>query len=472
MGAIKSSKPNTKAKILTGITICAILAITAPLLKGDVGGQPQIHNVTVAGIILKELSPEQARLELQKQAVTLQSQPVQVDVCDTTGKRLWGRVYTRQELGYKLDVPATVQSAIEASNPQGLWQKILLAYSHRSGVAMESKYISDTQIARAVAKRIGKLVNRPPVDAKITGISAGTIVSTPEQTGYHVPDTAGPELHTAALQGLPRVVIQCEEEPAKITQASLRFTPVVLASATTKYSSRKVARTKNVVMAANNMNNTVVVPGAEFSYNKAVGPRSLEEGFVEALIFVKGKVVPGAGGGVCQVSTTLFQALLKTGLEIKERHPHSLPVTYAKPGLDATVSYGAIDLRFLNNYDKPVIVHSRASGGLMTVTLLGDASCKGQYKVVQEGLKVTKLPAKVVYSNKLPAGKRVVENKSVTGYRVTTYRVKLEGGKEIERKLIDHDVYRPQSKVVVEGTAKAQPSANPTTGSAPQEPGI
>ncbi len=472
MGAIKSSKPNTKAKILTGITICAILAIAAPLLMGDVSGQPQVHNVTVGGISLKQLSPEQARTELQKLAVKLQSQPVQVDVCDTTGKRLWGRSYTRQELGYKLDVPATLQAAIDASNPEGLWQKILIAYSRRSGVAIESKYTSDTQLAREVAKRIGKLLNRPPVDAKITGFSAGTIVSTLEQTGYHVPDTAGPELHTAALQGLQRVVIQCEEEPAKVTQASLRFTAVTLASAVTKYSSRKVARTKNVVMAAKNMNNAVVMPGAEFSYNKTVGPRSLKEGFVEALIFVKGKVVPGAGGGVCQVSTTLFQALLKTGLEIKERHPHSLPVTYAKPGMDATVSYGAIDLRFVNNYDKPVIVQSSASGGLMTVNLLGDASCKGQYKVVQEGLKVMKLPSKVVYTNKMPAGKRVVENKSVTGYRVTTYRVKVQDGKEVERKLIDRDVYRPQSRVVVEGTAKAPQPEPPTVVPEPQEPGI
>lgn len=472
MGAIKSSKPNTKAKILTGITICAILAITAPLLKGDAGNQPQLHNVTVAGVSLKELSADQANVELKKLAISLQSQPIQVDVCDTTGKRLWGRSYTRAELGYRLDIDGTLKEAVDASNPSGLWQRLVSAYTRSSGVNVDAKYLGDSQLAREVAKRIAKLVNCPPVDAQITGFSAGRIISNPEQTGYRVPDKSGPELYQASLQGLSRVVIQCEEEQAKVTQASLQFTPVVLASATTHYSERKVARTKNVVMAAKNMNNTVVMPGTEFSYNKAVGPRSLKEGFVEALIFVKGKVVPGAGGGVCQVSTTLFQAILKTGLEIKERHPHSLPVTYAKPGLDATVSYGAIDLRFYNQFEKPVIVQTSAGRGTMTVTILGDASCKGYYKAVQEGLHVSRLPAKVMYSNKMPVGKRVVENKSVTGYRVTTYRVKLEDGKEVKRELIDHDVYRPQSKVVVEGTAKAVEPEKPVDSPTPQEPGI
>ncbi len=466
MGATSSSKIKKMAKVLTGITIFAVLAVAAPLLKGSSGDVQHVHNITIAGIAMQDKSVDQAKAALIQIASTLESQPVQVDVTDTTGKRLWGRSYTRQELGYKLDVDTTLNNAIEESNPTSLWQKLVNAFSHKKGIRVNTAYKSDPSAARAVAKRIAKLINRPAKDAQIIGVSGGVIKSLPEQTGYRIPDDAGPALLTAALQGTANIVIQCEVEPAKVTQANLRFTPVVLASATTHYNPGKVNRTKNVVMAAKNINNSVVPPHGEFSYNKVVGPRSVEEGFVEAIIFVKGKAVPGAGGGVCQVSTTLFQAVMKTGLVIKERHPHSMPVTYAKPGLDATVSYGAIDFRFENPFDKPVIIQSAAKGSRMTVTILGDASYKGEWKAVQEGYKPIHLPDKVVLSNKLPAGKRVVQSKAVSGYQVTTYRVKMENGQEVGRELIDRDRIRAQARVVVKGTGaapQAKPSADPST---------
>lgn len=117
-------------------------------------------------------------------------------------------------------------------------------------------------------------------------------------------------------------------------------------------------RTINLKLAAAAINGQVIQPGKTFSFNKTVGPRTKERGYLEATIFVGGKKEQGLGGGICQVSSTLYNAVLASKLKIVERHTHSLPVTYVPTGKDATVSYGYLDFRFQNNKTYPVKIQA------------------------------------------------------------------------------------------------------------------
>lgn len=117
-------------------------------------------------------------------------------------------------------------------------------------------------------------------------------------------------------------------------------------------------RTINLKLAAAAINGQIIQPGKTFSFNKTVGPRTKERGYLEATIFVGGKKEQGLGGGICQVSSTLYNAVLNSKLKVVERHTHSLPVTYVPTGKDATVSYGYLDFRFQNNQKYPIKIQA------------------------------------------------------------------------------------------------------------------
>ncbi len=144
----------------------------------------------------------------------------------------------------------------------------------------------------------------------------------------------------------------------------------VLGSFTTEFTIKPVARAHNISLAVGSINNFVIKSGEEFSFNRAVGPTTKENGYKEAKIFIRGKEEKGYGGGVCQVSSTLFNACDFAGLEILERHDHSKEVTYVKPGRDAATSDGGIDFRFVNNKDYPVKICAEVKSGKVTVKVL------------------------------------------------------------------------------------------------------
>lgn len=131
----------------------------------------------------------------------------------------------------------------------------------------------------------------------------------------------------------------------------------------------KIPREINLQLACQFINGTVLQPGQLFSYNAVVGPRSTERGFQVAPIYSGGKVASGVGGGICQISSTLYVAMMIAGIPATEHHFHSLPVHYLKSNLDATVSWGTADLKFINPYDYPIVITAAAVDGVATVAI-------------------------------------------------------------------------------------------------------
>ena len=146
--------------------------------------------------------------------------------------------------------------------------------------------------------------------------------------------------------------------------------PVTLLSeAITSFDPKNLNRSQNLLLAASALHGLVIEPGEEFSFNRAVGKRSAARGYRIAIVFEDGKQVPGLGGGVCQVSSTVYQAALKADMTITERHPHSLPVAYAKAGSDATVAWGSKDLRWRNDTKSPVQLVCNIKEGRLLVQI-------------------------------------------------------------------------------------------------------
>lgn len=158
-------------------------------------------------------------------------------------------------------------------------------------------------------------------------------------------------------------VSSSEAAPAPVQQAG------AIGTCTTSYESN-VPRATNVQLAAQRINGVVVQPGASFSFSNTILARTSENGYVTAPIFISGKKGMGTGGGVCQVSSTLYAAMVYAGLPATERHAHSLPVDYLPAGLDATIAGNYLDLKFTNTFSQPLLIQASADGGTLTVSLV------------------------------------------------------------------------------------------------------
>lgn len=162
---------------------------------------------------------------------------------------------------------------------------------------------------------------------------------------------------------LPLEVKESQYSPEEVPHLS----EVVLASYTTYFDSGVTGRAKNIELSAAAINNVILGVGDVFSYNEIVGPRTVETGYQKAMEIVNKELVEGIGGGVCQTSSTLFNAVDKVGVDYIEWHHHSISIGYVPAGRDATVSYGGLDFRFQNPHGVPLLIKAHVNGGSITV---------------------------------------------------------------------------------------------------------
>ncbi len=233
---------------------------------------------------------------------------------------------------------------------------------------------------------------------------------------------------------------------------------VVIGQCTTTLDDTQVGRRANVALAARVIDGVVVEPGAEFSFNRVVGERTTEAGYVDARVIVDGRNQPGLAGGICQVSSTLYNAALLAGMEITERHAHSRPVPYLPPGRDATVAYGSLDLRFTNPLDFPVTVRAglEGSGAELSVAIEaaeGSGAHASGIRLVSEIVEVIEpRPAGEPGPTGRPiAGAPMAKGQVVDtgqpGYRVRVWAEWEDSTSTRHRELVSYDFYEPVSAV-------------------------
>ncbi len=226
----------------------------------------------------------------------------------------------------------------------------------------------------------------------------------------------------------------------------------------TSYTTSTDERKHNIALAAKSIDGAFVDVGGEFSFNYTVGARTEKRGYKSAKIIVNGKFVDGVGGGVCQVSTTLYNAVLLADLQILEFHPHSLPVSYVAPSFDAMVNSGSADLRFKNNTDNPVIIHAVADGTKLTVKIIGEPMT---VRLVRKSMVIEKVSPpepEIITDEKgeypeLYQGERLTLCYGKDGVKSEGYIVAYKGDKEIYSKRVRKDYYKALRGVVVEGLA-------------------
>lgn len=226
----------------------------------------------------------------------------------------------------------------------------------------------------------------------------------------------------------------------------------------TSYPASTEERKHNIKTATASLDKTFVDVGGEFSFNRTVGERSETRGYKKAKIISRGRFEEGFGGGVCQVSTTLYNAVLLAGLKVTEYHPHSLPVSYIAPSFDAMVSFGSADFKFYNDTFNPIIIKVYADNSIIKIQIYGEPMVE---KYVRQSRITEEIPCgayELLIDNKrefpeLDKGERKVLCYGRNGYKSEGILIKLINGKPVASKLLRTDKYDPIKTVIIEGTS-------------------
>ena len=248
------------------------------------------------------------------------------------------------------------------------------------------------------------------------------------------------------------------------TKEELAKVKDLLGSYTTNYSTSSAGRCANISVAAGKINGTVLYPGESFSVYSKVAPFTAANGYHLAGSYSNGQTVQTYGGGICQVSTTLYNAVLRAELNVTERLNHSMTVHYVPLSADAAISGTDKDLKFTNNLDHPIYIQGTAGGSSITFTIYGKEYRASNRKVeyVSQTLSVRGPSEKVIKDNTMEEGKRVVESNGRTGYTARLWKVVYIDGKETKRTQVNSSSYMSTPSVVRVGTKKKE-VPKPTT---------
>ena len=229
------------------------------------------------------------------------------------------------------------------------------------------------------------------------------------------------------------------------------FTDIVVRSKfSTSFAGSSAERKFNIKKALGAINGTTIEAGEEFSFNETVGKRTENSGYKNAKIISDGNFVDGVGGGVCQVSTTLYNAALLSGMTITECHPHTLGVSYVESSFDAMVNYGTCDLKFVNNTGRPAYIKCYVDNDRACVIVYGK---KSDCVYLRESVVTETINAdtQYIYDAALDENEYIIKTAAKNGIKSVGYLLKKVNGKITERRLIRNDFYKPVTGVIISG---------------------
>ena len=229
--------------------------------------------------------------------------------------------------------------------------------------------------------------------------------------------------------------------------------PDVLGTYTTLYDASNENRDNNVNLASEKINGTIIYPGETFSYNQIVGKRTIEAGYKEAGAYAGGKVVQEIGGGICQVSSTLYNAVLYANLEVVERYNHYFETSYVDPGRDATVSWGSLDFQFKNNRDYAIKIEAKARNGVCEITIKGIKQDNDYEVVIQPQVtSIIKKTERYENDSSLEEGVTQVTQEGHDGCTSETHKILIQNGVTVSDEIISQDYYHALEKIIRKGT--------------------
>lgn len=527
------NKKSKKGLIITICSICVVLILLAStgLALLNINNNKIISNVFVEGIELSRLTKEEARQKLLElleknveQDITVKSEDFeyqfklsQIEANYDTDKAIEdaysigrdGNIFKNNleilkskiknrniNLGINYneellnnitnDIAVKVPGAVEEAN-YCIEDKKLIITKGKSGNSINKEKFKEEVIKKLELKGQGEAINLEIVNDEPQPIDIDKIYSEVHKeakNAYYTKDPFQVYPHVEGvdfdIEAAKEMLKEDKEEyviDLKITIPEITTNkigseafPDMLSTFSTKYDASNAPRTTNLKLAMNKLNGVVVAPGETFSYNKTLGKRTAEAGYREAGGYAGGKVVQTLAGGICQISSTLYDAVVYANLEIVERHNHMFLAGYVGAGKDATVVYGAYDFKFKNTRKYPVMIKTSIGSGIAKIDIFGIKE-DTEYTVEISTKVLSYTPFKVIYENdnSLAAGQQKVTQNGMNGCKSITYKILKLNGKQVSSTVLSSDTYDPMNKIIKVGpnktvgtVAEPEPTPEPT----------
>jgi vancomycin resistance protein YoaR len=478
------------AALLSGALVAGS-AISSPAEPGRI-----MDGVVLDGLSLGGKTPAEAEALIRAVAERKLQMPLLLRAGTRTARR------TPRELGATCDVAAAVAAATAASEDSSAFERLQARLPFVGGRRIGLPLQLDARRCEERLKRIARSWAAPPREPRLRWVSgpAGGLSQPqviPGRPGYRL-DAPASRAHLEAVLAatnwqeaaansvgaeetlgawqrgvtpLPVEMVLPARSP-RITDADVRALTTELTRFSTRFRAGEKNRAHNIRLACRAIDGVILLPGDVFSYNETVGHRTRRAGFRLAPQIVDGELVPGIGGGVCQVSTTVYNAALLADLQIVRRNHHQFPVHYVPAGRDATVADGSLDLRFRNRLSRPVALHVTAEGSRVVARVFGAPECRREVTLQRTGIRFVPARTVRVTDRSLRPGRRVVERPARRGQRVTLIRVTRDPNGLTRRETISRDLYRPENGVIRIGARPAPRRPKPEQEPVPQAPSV
>ena len=365
-----------------------------------------------------------------------------------------------ESLNPTYNIEKVAEEALAYGKDKGVFAKNSLINGKKE-ISIDADIIYDEEALINFEDRVVQEVSIEGKNASIS-IDSGNISVIPEESGKSIDKE---ELHNKLIENINgdpnhevEITLELKEQDAKIKAEDLNKITGKISSYSSNYSNTGDGRVKNMEIAAGVINGTIVMPGEEFSYNALIGDTTPEKGYEKANTYVGNEIVPDYGGGICQVSTTLYRAVMSANIRSTERMNHSLTVSYSEPGLDATVANPYVDYKFVNTYDFPIYIQGYVSGGVVSFSIYGNVEAMGNktYNLVNEVHEKYNPEVKYEDDPTMEEGTEKVVSYGMPGYKASSYLVTYENGVEVDREFIATDVYLTTNTVIKKGTKKKE----------------
>lgn len=358
------------------------------------------------------------------------------------------------------DTESVVDEALSLGNEGSLIQRYKSQMDLKYGnIYLDVSYQISSEAVTETLETLGETHDFPAVDAAMTRESGSFIITTTESNGIVTNTTATlsailEEFADNLGQNMSVEVVSQEDTPS-VTTADLEQIEDRLGTFSTTYSDSTSGRKTNIRVATEYLNGTVVMPGESLSISEAIKSRTEENVYEMASQYSNGESEQAIGGGVCQVSTTLYNALLRAELQIDERHSHSMVVSYVDYGDDAAIAEGVKDLVFTNNLDDPIYIYGVADGSTLSFSIYG-VETRAENRTVEFEAETIYLewPTEKIeaYSSELATGTSVISGTLRPAVTATLTKVVYIDGVETERTLLHTDYYSASQQTITYGT--------------------
>ena len=436
--------------ITTALLLLAITVALNPLPDGDkFYTHIYIHGIPVGGLTYDEA-----------EAALMQRYQPKLDelVISFThdGSIISSRTY--KSLAVRLNFTPSIHAAMEYTNRRSLPARISGLFGRPHVVDTPPEVILDNTRLEAEIRAAADKIQIPPSNARFT-YNDNQISIIPEKPGILIDvHSAYDKLkHLLLSSSEGTVELQSITLPPRFSKSDLDFTVSVLGSFSTPISSEENPRVRNIQRASNRIHNYMLYPGDIFSASNLIGSHLPGNNYEAAIVLVRGEPVEDIGGGICQVVTTLYKAVLLAELAVLQRHNHSAKVSYADYGFDATIAGDYYDFKFKNNTSHPILITSQLQSSALYVAIHGNdlRPANRSLQFSSQRVDITSpAPYKEVLDENLTPGTRIVILESQLGYTYEVYKHIIVDGREIDVIKINTSNYRPLQGVINVGRSE------------------